>query len=196
MSTLAPDPASVLFGAPTGSMAGKSKVTLVPCPGVESTLICPPCSFTTAATTASPSPVPRPRGLVVENGSKIRSRTSSVMPMPVSDHAQAYCSEVPSRSPPSGIRSTAITKLPPRSASRHARSEPDSPALAVAGPDSPKPIRPPRGQRNRRESGLMHGMVSLSNRIVSATSLPISTGSISVPACPLKVRSDRVRSVP
>ena len=37
-----------------------------------------------------PSPVPRPTGLVVKNGSKIRRRTSSDMPHPLSEKDQAH----------------------------------------------------------------------------------------------------------
>jgi transposase-like protein len=36
-------------------------------------------------TVESPSPVPLPSSLVVKNGSKIRSKTSGVIPVPVSE---------------------------------------------------------------------------------------------------------------
>ena len=57
---------------------------VVPCPGVLSTVIAPPCSVMMPCTTARPKPVPSPTSLVVKNGSKMRSRTSGAMPCPVS----------------------------------------------------------------------------------------------------------------
>ena len=44
-----------------------------------------------AVLTLSPNPVPLPTGLVVKNGSKIRSRCSALMPQPVSVTFTAPC---------------------------------------------------------------------------------------------------------
>ena len=54
-------------------------------PGRDSTRRSPWCFFTTIRQAMSrPSPVPSPTGLVVKNGSKIRSLMSSGMPGPLS----------------------------------------------------------------------------------------------------------------
>src|SRR5947209_4509004 len=54
-------------------------------PGTDATDRSPWCRLTTIRhEMSSPSPVPEPTGLVVKNGSKIRPRTSSAMPGPVS----------------------------------------------------------------------------------------------------------------
>ena len=54
-------------------------------PGTDSTVRSPWCFFTTMRQDmSSPSPVPSPTGLVVKNGSKIRSRISGGTPDPVS----------------------------------------------------------------------------------------------------------------
>ena len=58
---------------------------VVPCPTVLRTEILPPSFCTTAWQTVSPMPVPMPTGLVVKNGSKMRSCASSGMPQPVSE---------------------------------------------------------------------------------------------------------------
>ena len=48
------------------------------------TAIAPALWVTMPKTVASPSPVPRPGGFVVKNGSKTRVRTASSMPCPLS----------------------------------------------------------------------------------------------------------------
>ena len=63
----------------------------LPRPGVLSTAIAPPCAETMPCTTASPSPVPCPTGLVVKNGSKTRSRVASSMPQPLSLTHRCAC---------------------------------------------------------------------------------------------------------
>ena len=64
-------------------------------------------------TTDRPSPVPLPASLVVKNGSKIRSRIVSGIPVPVSETlSHAACSSRPAAidsAPPSGIASIAFT---------------------------------------------------------------------------------------
>ena len=58
--------------------------TVVPRPTWLSMRICPPDCLTKPYTIDRPSPVPRPSGLVVKNGSKACRITSGVMPVPVS----------------------------------------------------------------------------------------------------------------
>ncbi len=58
---------------------------MVPTPGAEASRTWPPDWRMKSRTIASPRPVPRPTSLVVKNGSNTRARTSSVMPLPVSD---------------------------------------------------------------------------------------------------------------
>ena len=85
----------------------------VPSPRADCTSTVPPARRTTSATVARPSPVPRPTPLVVKNGSKMRCRTSSGMPGPVSRTVK--CTSLPSASserktsPPWGIASRALT---------------------------------------------------------------------------------------
>jgi hypothetical protein len=64
--------------------AGRYTVNVEPLPGVETTSIHPPCSRTMPHVTLSPRPVPSPTSFVVKNGSKIRSRVASSIPVPVS----------------------------------------------------------------------------------------------------------------
>ena len=59
-------------------------VNRVPLPGLLSTSIAPPTLSRILCTVESPRPVPLPFGLVVKNGSKIRSRTSVGIPLPLS----------------------------------------------------------------------------------------------------------------
>src|SRR6185312_9829854 len=63
-------------------LAGHTTVTVVPCPGVLCTSICPAWLRTMPAAMARPSPVPSPRALVVKNGSKMAVRFSGGMPVP------------------------------------------------------------------------------------------------------------------
>ena len=63
---------------------GNSMVKVVPTPSSLSTVIVPPCSLTMPKLMAKPRPVPCPTSLVVKKGSKIRPRSSSRMPWPVS----------------------------------------------------------------------------------------------------------------
>ena len=53
-------------------------------PGSLSTWMWPPLCLTMPYTVARPSPVPLPGSLVVKNGSKMRARVASSMPVPVS----------------------------------------------------------------------------------------------------------------
>ena len=57
---------------------------MLPFPLSLSTLISPPSALRMPLQIQSPSPVPSPAGLVVKNGSKIRSRISGGIPPPVS----------------------------------------------------------------------------------------------------------------
>src|SRR5579859_3326556 len=82
-------------------------------PGLESTAILPPKFCVTMRCTISrPRPVPLPTGLVVKNGSKIRSRSSSGIPLPWSPMLMARnpgsLQVFTSISPPSGEASIAL----------------------------------------------------------------------------------------
>lgn len=55
-----------------------------PFPSAVVTSIRPPLRRANALAEASPNPVPCPSSLVVKNGSKMRGRTASAMPLPVS----------------------------------------------------------------------------------------------------------------
>jgi len=59
-------------------------VKVVPFPGALATRMYPPLCFTIPYTVDSPSPVPLPCFFVVKNGSKIRYRTSLLIPVPLS----------------------------------------------------------------------------------------------------------------
>src|SRR5690606_29614657 len=73
------------FRSASRSPVGRRTVKVVPTPTSDSSRTVPPCCSTTiACTNVSPWPVPRPTSLVVKNGSKIRCRISSGMPVPVS----------------------------------------------------------------------------------------------------------------
>ena len=67
--------------------------TWCPCRRSDSTSMVPPWAATMLSLTASPSPVPSPTSRVVKNGSKIRSRISSGIPVPgvvhLGDHLAA-----------------------------------------------------------------------------------------------------------
>ena len=65
----------------TRSNTGQPDFELAPDPGTR-TFIVPPCSRTMSRVIASPNPLPVAR--VVKNGSKIRPRAISSMPLPVS----------------------------------------------------------------------------------------------------------------
>ena len=56
----------------------------VPLLSVLDASMLPPWAVTIPCTTASPSPVPMPAGLVVKNGSKTRSSVAASIPLPVS----------------------------------------------------------------------------------------------------------------
>ena len=64
--------------------AGKYRLNSAPRPGALCTAMPPWWLFTMPCTTDNPSPVPSPAGLVVNSGSKMRSRVASSMPTPVS----------------------------------------------------------------------------------------------------------------
>ena len=64
--------------------AGSSTRKTLPYPTSLFTVSVPPNEVTIPWQIASPSPVPTPTGLVVKNGSKIRPRTLSGMPAPLS----------------------------------------------------------------------------------------------------------------
>ncbi len=72
-------------------------MNVVPRPGSLSTQMVPPLCVTIPKTVARPSPVPWPSGLVVKNGSKIRSRVAASIPIPVSLTASRTCG--PGRTP-------------------------------------------------------------------------------------------------
>ncbi|MEQ1833810.1 MAG: VOC family protein, partial [Candidatus Eisenbacteria bacterium] len=91
--------------AHVGILSGKRIVNVVPEPGAVSHSSEPPARFRMFWHTQSPRPVPLPTGLVVKNGSKIRARTSGVMPAPVSRTRRTTW-------PGSGADSTAT--VPPR----------------------------------------------------------------------------------
>jgi len=59
-------------------------VKVAPLPGLLRTEMVPLCLRTMSLAMLSPSPVPRPASRVVKKGSKIRSRSSSGIPCPVS----------------------------------------------------------------------------------------------------------------
>src|SRR5688572_13011773 len=63
---------------------GNTTVKVLPLPTSLSTRIRPRCLSTILRTMSRPRPVPSPAGLVVKKASKMRSRTSSGMPQPVS----------------------------------------------------------------------------------------------------------------
>src|SRR5207244_2826310 len=63
---------------------GRKTLKLVPTPTWDSTSMRPRCSSTMPYATDRPSPVPRPCGFVVKNGSKIFGRSSCWIPVPVS----------------------------------------------------------------------------------------------------------------
>ena len=67
----------------TGAM-GRVTRMVVPSPTLLSTAMAPPMLVTISWQTARPRPVPRPMGLVVKNGSKMRVRFSGGIPAPVS----------------------------------------------------------------------------------------------------------------
>src|SRR6266581_4589658 len=77
--------AALLLDAPACCGMGRRMAKVVPLPTSVSNVMIPPClSATTEWAMARPWPVPLPTGLVVKNGSKIRSRTFSGIPAPVS----------------------------------------------------------------------------------------------------------------
>src|SRR5581483_10473452 len=77
---LPPPAASARPRAATGS----TMRNVAPAPGALSTSIRPPCAATTLWLIARPSPVPAPTSFVVKKGSKMRARTSGVIPGPSS----------------------------------------------------------------------------------------------------------------
>src|SRR3954451_9301026 len=67
------------------NVRGSVTINSVKIPGSVSTLIVPPCCFTTMSWLIDkPSPVPSPAGLVVKKGLNIFSFTSVAIPMPLS----------------------------------------------------------------------------------------------------------------
>src|SRR5580693_3656219 len=74
----------VLAGAPPlgPGAPGKSRVTVRPPPGVSSSRAVPPCEMASRYTMARPSPVPF--GLEVVKRRKARSRSSALIPGPLS----------------------------------------------------------------------------------------------------------------
>src|SRR5262249_39301960 len=74
----------VVFNHQDFHPTGRNTLKLVPTPICDSTSTRPRCSSTMPYATDSPSPVPRPWGLVVKNGSKIFGRSSCRIPVPVS----------------------------------------------------------------------------------------------------------------
>ena len=69
---------------PSVPTTGSVTTNEAPPPGATPAVIVPSCASTMPRQTARPMPVPPPAGLVVKNGSKIRLRTSSGMPGPLS----------------------------------------------------------------------------------------------------------------
>src|SRR5207302_4782139 len=90
---------------------GSRTVNRLPLPGSLATSIVPPCAWTIPRLTERPSPVPFTAGFVVKNGSKIRARLASGMPVPVSANSILIASScgaavtVTVRVPPCGIAS-------------------------------------------------------------------------------------------
>jgi len=82
------------------STIGSSTVNVLPAPGALSTSTPPPPRVAAPSTEARPMPVPRPNGLVVKNGSKIRPRAAASMPAPVSRTASAAYAPGTSGAPP------------------------------------------------------------------------------------------------
>jgi len=74
--------------------SGRLTVMVVPRPGSLSTSIVPAWFFTMSRVTARPGPVPLPSGLVVKNDSKIFSRCSSAIPVPVFGHPRRHVRDV------------------------------------------------------------------------------------------------------
>ena len=68
---------------------GRNSVIVVPLPAPLSSVTAPLDCLAKPYTVARPRPVPRPASLVVKKGSKARSLTSSLMPLPVSPTAMA-----------------------------------------------------------------------------------------------------------
>src|SRR6266851_3981923 len=75
--------------APGGGAAGSRMRNRVPTPTLLATSISPPIAVMRLWQIERPSPVPTPTGLVVKKGSKMRGRTSSGIPMPVSEISTA-----------------------------------------------------------------------------------------------------------
>ena len=71
-------------------------VKVLPMPSLLTTDMLPPHSSSVVRAKCSPSPVPSPGGLVVKNGSKIWSKFSSDMPLPVSEQeSQTLLFDIP-----------------------------------------------------------------------------------------------------
>jgi len=78
-------PCTPLFHLPSRAVRGRVITNSVNSFRLESTVIVPPCCFATMSKLSdSPRPVPSPAGFVVKNGSKILSRTSGRIPVPLS----------------------------------------------------------------------------------------------------------------
>src|SRR5262249_810820 len=98
--------------------AGSQTVKTVPSPGWLATWMSLPLDFTRSRHMDRPRPVPQCAGLVLKKGSKIRGRTCSGMPDPVSRTAIATpgCSSwlegaaVTSTRPPAGVASMAFVR--------------------------------------------------------------------------------------
>ena len=82
----------------TPSTSGSRTSKLAPRAGALPSRIEPPWDSTMPYATASPRPVPFPRGFVVKNGSKMRSRSASSTPIPVSVTRSAICGGGPATS--------------------------------------------------------------------------------------------------
>ena len=67
-----------------GKLAGNHNVTVVPSPGVLSTLSVPPDCEAKPIAMARPCPVPTPCALVVKKGSHAWASVAASIPMPVS----------------------------------------------------------------------------------------------------------------
>src|SRR5690606_9152252 len=74
--------APTLSTVPALPASGSVTMKDVPSPGMLSTSISPPCSFTRPCTTESPSP--QPLSFVVKNGLNSCGRSLSAIPQPVS----------------------------------------------------------------------------------------------------------------
>ena len=167
--------------------AGNRSATSVPWPGTDEIVAVPRCRRVIPYTSASPNPdavIP----LVVKNGSKARSRTSALIPTPVSRiamQASAPSSKVRTVNvPPAGMASTAFcTRF--RNASR---SSPGNPRVRTRGANC-RTIRTSQGSldRGRRIDSVRS---STSSSSTSSASTDRSSGS-SPPACTGSCRMKR-----